>query len=92
MKENEMEKLVLNKEIIKNLIDIRLYLSRNSLPFRGHKEGWQDKIRGNFKHLTILLAKYSSTLVSHLTEGKKHTSFYLMAAAKLINSSYCFIH
>jgi len=39
MKENEMEKLVMNKEVIKNLIDITIYLSRHSLPFRGHREG-----------------------------------------------------
>lgn len=80
MKENEMEKLVMNKEVIKNLIEITLYLSRHSLPFRGHREGWQDKIRGNFKDLTILLAKYSSPLASHLTEiqlNGKHTYSFI---------------
>lgn len=80
MKENEMEKLVMNKEVIKNLIEITLYLSRHSLPFIGHREGWQDKIRGNFKDLTILLAKYSSPLATHLTEiqlNGKHTYSFI---------------
>jgi hypothetical protein len=41
---------------------------KNRAWFRGHREGWKDKIRGNFKDLTILLAKYSSPLASHLIE------------------------
>jgi hypothetical protein len=71
-----MKNLVMNKDVINNLIDITLYLGRLSLPFRGHREGWKDKIRGNFKDLTILLAKYSSPLASHLIEvqlKRKHT-------------------
>lgn len=71
-----MKKIVQNKEVIRHLIDIVLYLGRHCLPFRGHREGWKDDIRGNFKNLAILLAKYSPPLSCHLTEVQiraKHT-------------------
>ncbi|XP_008179341.1 zinc finger MYM-type protein 1-like [Acyrthosiphon pisum] len=68
LKENEMKKIVQNKEVIRHLIDIVLYLRRHCLPFRGHREGWKDDVRGNFKDLAILLAKYSPPLSCHLTE------------------------
>jgi hypothetical protein len=66
----------MNKEVIKNLTDITLYLGRHNLPYRGHRKGWKDKIHGNVKDLTILLAKYSSPLALHLIEVQlkgKHT-------------------
>ena len=63
-----MKKIVQNKEVIRHLIDIVLYLGRHCLPFRGHREGWKDDVLGNFKDLAILLAKYSPPLSCHLTE------------------------
>lgn len=38
LKEIEMKKIVQNKEVIRHLIDIVLYLGRHCLPFRGHKD------------------------------------------------------
>ncbi|XP_050065690.1 zinc finger MYM-type protein 1-like, partial [Aphis gossypii] len=40
-----------NRGIVKELIDITLFLSRHSLAFRGHREKWSDSLRGNFKDL-----------------------------------------
>lgn len=80
LKENEMKKIVQNKEVIRHLIDIVLYLGRHCLPFRGHREGWKDDVRGNFKDLAILLAKYSPPLSCHLTEVQirgKHTQNFV---------------
>lgn len=69
----------LNKEIVRHLIEITLYLGRHCLPFRGHKEGWNEKLMGNFKDLAVLLAKYSPVLSSYITEiqlkGRKVHNF-----------------
>lgn len=60
--------ICLNKEIISHLIDLTLFLGRHCLSFRGHREGWNEDIRGNFKDLVVLLVKYSPVLASHITE------------------------
>lgn len=69
----------LNKEIVRHLIDITLYLGRHCLPFRGHKERWNEKLMGNFKDLAVLLANYSPALSSYITQvqlkGKKIHNF-----------------
>ncbi|XP_008182950.1 zinc finger MYM-type protein 1-like [Acyrthosiphon pisum] len=71
--------ICLNKEIISHLIDLTLFLGRHCLSFRGHREGWNEEIRGNFKDLVVLLAKYSPVLASHITEiqiqGRKVNNF-----------------
>ncbi|XP_008187885.1 zinc finger MYM-type protein 1-like [Acyrthosiphon pisum] len=66
--ENDKTHIAHNKEIIRHLIDITLFLSRHCLSFRGHKENKNEDIRGNFKDLVALLAKYSPALASHITE------------------------
>ncbi|XP_025190406.1 zinc finger MYM-type protein 1-like [Melanaphis sacchari] len=79
MKESANTNIVFNKEIVKHLIDLTLYLGRHSLPFRGHREGWQENIRGNYKDLVLVLAKYSPALASYVTsvelKGKKTYNF-----------------
>lgn len=75
---NNLDK-VLNKEILRHLIDITLYLGRHCLPFRGHKEGWNEQLMGNFKDLAVLLTKYSPALSSYVTQlqlkGRKIHNF-----------------
>ncbi|XP_028044450.1 zinc finger MYM-type protein 1-like [Rhopalosiphum maidis] len=41
-----------NREIVNTLIEITLFLGKHSLPFRGHRENWEYRLRGNFKNLT----------------------------------------
>ncbi|XP_029348041.1 zinc finger MYM-type protein 1-like [Acyrthosiphon pisum] len=77
--EQNRSNVVMNREIVSHLVDLTLFLGRHCLPFRGHKEGWQDELRGNFKDLALLLAKYSPALASYITEvqirGKKTHNF-----------------
>lgn len=77
--ENTKTHIAHNKEIFKHLIDITLFLGRHCLSFRGHKESKQEDIRGNFKDLAALLAKYSPALASHITKveikGRKTNNF-----------------
>jgi len=78
--ENAKIHIAHNKEIVKHLIDITLFLGRHCLSFRGDKENKNEHIRGNFKDLAAFLAKYSLALTSHITEveikGRKHITFY----------------
>lgn len=68
-----------NREIVHQLIEITLYLSRHSLAFRGHKESFNENIRGNFKDLVIIISKWSPTLAVYLEKlqlnGRKETNF-----------------
>ncbi|XP_022168063.1 zinc finger MYM-type protein 1-like, partial [Myzus persicae] len=79
LQENAVSNVLLNREIIRHLIDLTLFLGRHCLSFRGHKEGWQEELCGNFKDLTKLLAKYSPALSSYITQlqikGRKMHSF-----------------
>jgi len=80
----------LNKEIVRHLIDITLYLGRHCLPFRSHKEGWSQQLMGNFKDLAVLLAKYSPDLSSYVTqiqliEGRSIIFYLGNAKIKLFN-------
>ncbi|KAE9523345.1 hypothetical protein AGLY_016293 [Aphis glycines] len=59
LQENAVSNVLLNREIIRRIIDLTLFLGPHCLSFRGHKEGWQEELSGNFKDLTKLLAKYS---------------------------------
>lgn len=47
-----------NREIINALIEIILFLSQHSLPFRDHRESWDERNEGNFKDLVILIRKF----------------------------------
>lgn len=77
--ENAKTHVAHNKEIIRHLIDITLFLGRHCLSFCGHKENKNEDIRGNFKDLAALLSKYSPALASPITEveikGRKTHNF-----------------
>lgn len=59
-----------NRGIVKELIDITLFLSRHSLAFRGHREKWSDSLRGNFKDLVELVSNYSPTMAPYISNLK----------------------
>lgn len=50
---NRKSSIALNREIVKQLIDITVFLGRHCLPFRGHRECWTDQLKGNFKDLVL---------------------------------------
>lgn len=79
LKENAVSNILINRELIRHLIDLTLFLGRHCLSFRGHKEGWQEEVCGNFKDLAKLIAKYSPALSSYITQlqikGRKIPNF-----------------
>ncbi|XP_022183198.1 zinc finger MYM-type protein 1-like [Myzus persicae] len=59
-----------NHGIVKELIDITLFLGRHSLAFRGHREKWSDSLRGHFKDLVELVSNYSPTMAPYISNLK----------------------
>ncbi|KAL4152763.1 hypothetical protein QTP88_000596 [Uroleucon formosanum] len=71
MRENELQNTMYNREIVKALIDVSLFLAQNCVAFRGHRESWSNiGNQGNFLELTKILSKYSSPLASYLESLK----------------------
>ncbi|KAF0713670.1 zinc finger MYM-type protein 1-like isoform X1, partial [Aphis craccivora] len=62
--------IALNRQIIFELIDITLFLARHNLSFRGHREGWEEKNKENFKDILLLMAPQSYALFSHINSIK----------------------
>ena len=61
-----------NRLVLKQLLEILLYLARHCLAFRGHREaGWGEELHGNFKDLVILMSKYSPTLATYIDSLRK---------------------
>ncbi|KAL4105054.1 hypothetical protein QTP88_020329 [Uroleucon formosanum] len=60
------EHVYANREIVKQLIDITLYIGRHNLAFRGHRENWHCSLKGNFKDLCSLLSKHSPTIANYM--------------------------
>jgi hypothetical protein len=79
LKEAAVANVAFNREVVKHLIDVTLFLGRHSLPYHGHKEGWDESNKGNFKDLVLLLAKYSPALSSYVStvksKGRKMVNF-----------------
>lgn len=69
-----------NREVVRQLIVVTLYLARHCLAFRGHREGEKEKLRGNFHDLVALLAKYSPAMATYLgrlrSSRKKQRNFF----------------
>lgn len=60
--------VITNREIVKQLIDITLFLSQHCLPFRGHREAWTEVLHGNFKDLVLLLAKHTPLMAGYVSK------------------------
>lgn len=77
--EERKSQISINRELVKQLIDVILYLGRHSLALRGHREKFSDSLRGNYKDLVILLSSHSPIIASYLTKlqtnGKSTLSF-----------------
>ena len=59
--------------------NVILFLSKQNLPFRGHREAFESNNQGNFLETVKLLAKYSPVLSKHLSDiriSKKMTTTY----------------
>ena len=68
------------KGILESVVDVILFLSKQNLPFRGHREAFESSNQGNFLETVKLLAKYSPVFSRHLSDiriSKKMTTIYL---------------
>ena len=64
--ENFNAKVRENREIIKRLIDVAIFLCTQELTFRGHDESETSFNRGNFKELISLLNRYDTYMGNFL--------------------------
>ncbi|KAL4147850.1 hypothetical protein QTP88_002188 [Uroleucon formosanum] len=74
------KEVAFNKEVVKDLIDIPIFLASNGLAFRGHREGWKNRNRGNFLSLVDLFSKRSPCMAAYTSKlqnssKKSHVSF-----------------
>ena len=68
------------KAILESVVDVILFLSKQNLPLREHRETFESNNQGNFLETVKLLAKYSPVLSKHLADtrtSKKMTTAYL---------------
>lgn len=71
----EKSEIMKNREALKRLIDIILYLAKQCLPLRGHDESETSKNKGNFLELVDLLRKYDGILAGHLANASKVSKY-----------------
>ena len=77
------------KAILESVVDVILFLSKQNLPFREHREAFESNNQGNFLQTVKLLAKYSPVLSKHLADtrtSKKMTTTYLSPTLILLLS------
>lgn len=60
-----------NREIVRVIFEILLYLGKQNIAFRGHDESLTSKNRGNFLSLIKVLSKYHAPLAIHLNKIEK---------------------
>ena len=69
------------KAILKSVVDVILFLSKQNLPFRGHRKAFESNNQGNFLETVKLLENivpYSpNTLLIDTRTSKKMTTTYL---------------
>ncbi|KAE9530866.1 hypothetical protein AGLY_011328, partial [Aphis glycines] len=70
--EEHHRQVAINRDVVKQLIDITIFLAKHNLSFRGHSEGWENELKGNFKDMVVLLAQHSPTLSVHLSYLKSN--------------------
>ena len=55
------------REILKRVLDVILFVAKQNIALRGHREDDESHNRGNFYELILLLGKYDAVLREHLT-------------------------
>ena len=68
-----------NRKILSSIIDVILYLAKQGLAFRGHREfqglGCPSVNEGNFLELIKLIAKNNTLLEQHLSKGDRNATY-----------------
>lgn len=96
IKEMKTMEVARNRLIVKQLIDITLFLGRHCLAFRGHREILTSRLRGNFKDLVVLLAEHSHTMATYLTaltvtRKMKSPVLFVMATTKPVDRYHLYL-
>ncbi|XP_008188017.2 uncharacterized protein LOC103310687, partial [Acyrthosiphon pisum] len=75
--EEHNKQVSFNRELVKQLIEITIFLAQHNHSFRGHNENWKNNTKGHFKDMVVLLSKHSPILSLHQlkSKGKKENSF-----------------
>lgn len=69
LEEKRKQENATNREVVRILIDISLFLAHGSLAFRGHRENWNEASnKGNFLNLVNMLTKYSPCLAAYIAK------------------------
>lgn len=69
LEEQKYKEKSTNREIVRTLINVTLFLAQNCLSFRGHRENFTiTKNRGNFLNLVQFISKYSHSLAIYISE------------------------
>lgn len=69
LEEKQKQENATNREVVRILIDISLFLAQGSLAFRGHRETWSGaNNKGNFLNLVSMLSKYSPYLAAYIAK------------------------
>jgi hypothetical protein len=71
--ENANRQVADNRELLRQIIDALIYIGRQNISLRGHREGIDSNNRGNFLELVKLLSNNHGPLKRHIEqiEGKK---------------------
>jgi hypothetical protein len=80
------EKVKENRDILKRLVDMTLYLSTQELTFRGHDETETSLNQGNFKKLAKLLSTYDEKFKTFLNESSVFSGLSKTIQNELIGS------
>lgn len=70
-----------NREILKVIIDVLLYLARQNIAFRGHDESFLSTNQGNFLELVKVISQYHPIIQHHLVkiQNKKKNRLTFMS-------------
>lgn len=67
IKEKKNKEVAFNKEVVRQLLELTLFLARKNLSFRGHRGNWRcNEIQGNFRDKVLLLSKCSPILADYV--------------------------
>jgi len=78
--EEHNQQVPFNRELIKQLIEITIFLGQHSHSFRSHNENWKNNIKGNYKDMAVLLrwGSHSPIFSVHINQlkskGKKENA------------------
>ncbi|KAL7634777.1 UNVERIFIED_CONTAM: hypothetical protein RMT77_015154 [Armadillidium vulgare] len=67
--EQHNKKVTKNRDVLRRLIDVVVFLGCQELSFRGHNESNTSKNRGNYLELVNLISQYDEKLANHLSSA-----------------------